>query len=828
MQAAKRFSGPCIEQLRQEIEDAGGNEVFALGYLDDMGLVARLVVRARGNKDSVLALDTAAETADLTVHNHPTGFLVPSDEDLAIAGRAAEDGTGFFIVDNRVSQVYVVAEPVRRRKRTALDGAAICAELEEGGAIARRLERYENRPSQLDLMRLIIRGFNEDRVVAAEAGTGVGKSFAYLLPAMRYALDNDERIVISTATINLQQQLYDKDIPLVNGALDKKIKAVLIKGRGNYLCRRRLGDALREMELFDEHKGTLERIAAWAETTATGSRSDLSFLPPETLWSRVCSEADLCMGLRCPERERCFVLALRREASDARILVVNHHLLFADLAARAEGAGYDAPVVLPPYTRVIMDEAHTMEGAATSFFSKEFSRPGLYRQLGRLYRRRNAVAPPQGLLVSLADLTRREDKLAEGAKLVELARNAVDNLNEAALVFCRAEGGSGGSFRLAPGDEGAAPAELAPLLLELRKKTSALAGLIRDMLETLPEDSADDPAVWEIKAVARRLDAIAGVCAAFIEYRERPEEVMWVERRAGRGGGDLAGRDWAVFTVTPIDVAPSLRDALFEPNRTVVCVSATLAVNDSFSYWGTRCGLNLAAGKEPLTGRFPSPFPYARAALLAVPRDAPLPEQGNYRAFVDRAVAELAETAGGSALILFTSYESLRSAFAAAAPRLEAQGIHCLKQGDDDRSRLLKTFLEDQSSVLFATHSFWEGVDAPGDTLRLVALCRLPFRAPNEPVFSARCEALDRKGGSSFMELSLPEAVMKFKQGFGRLMRRSSDHGVVAVLDGRLLHKHYGKHFLRSIPETRTNFSDFSSILQGMEEFLFSQGTSNK
>jgi ATP-dependent DNA helicase DinG len=817
VQAAKRFSGPCIEQLRREIEEAGGNEIFALGYLDDRGLVARLVVRARGNKGAVLALDTASDPADVTIHNHPTGFLVPSDEDLGIAGRAAENGTGFFIVDNRVSNVYVVAEPVKRRKRTALDAAAVCAALEEGGAIANRLERYESRPSQLDLMRLIIRGFNEEKVVAAEAGTGVGKSFAYLLPAMRYALDNDERIVVSTATINLQQQLYDKDIPLVKGALGATIKAVLIKGRGNYLCRRRLEDALRETELFDEHGDALERIVAWAETTGTGSRSDLSFLPPESLWSRICSEADLCMGLRCPERERCFVLALRREASDARILVVNHHLLFADLAARAEGAGYDSSVVLPPYTRVIMDEAHTMEGAATSFFSKEFSRLGIYRQLGRLYRRRRALT--QGLLVRLAGLSRQEDRLEKGAQLVEMARNAADDLNEAALQFCEAEG----SFRLAPAVENGVAAALTPLLLELRKRSAALTGLIRDMLETLPEDSADDPTVWEIKAVARRLDSIASVCSAFIEYRERPEEVMWVERHAGRRGGDTVGGDWAAFTVTPIDVAPSLRDALFEPNKTVVCVSATLTVNDSFAYWGSRCGLNLAAGKEALTGQFPSPFPYAQAVLLAVPRDAPLPEQGEYRAFVDRAVTELAETAGGSALILFTSYESLRSAFAAAAPRLEALGIHCLRQGDDDRSRLLKTFLEDQSSVLFATHSFWEGVDAPGDTLRLVALCRLPFRAPNEPVFKARCEALDRKGGSSFMDLSLPEAVMKFKQGFGRLMRRSSDHGVVAVLDGRLLRKAYGRRFLQSIPETRTSFSEFSSLTQRVEEFLFSR-----
>ncbi|GHV80758.1 helicase [Spirochaetia bacterium] len=843
MQASKRFSAKCIDQLRSEIADSRGNEVFALGYLDDQGLVSRLEVRARGNKEAVLALQLWSGDADFTdipdagdlshtpdvlIHNHPNGFLVPSDEDLTIAGRAAEDGTGFFIVDNQVGKVYVVAEPLRRRKRVMLDADIICAALEAGGSIARRLEAYESRPSQLDLMRLIIRGFNEDCMVAAEAGTGVGKSFAYLLPAMRYALGNEERIVISTATINLQQQLYDKDIPLVNGALRTKIKAVLIKGRGNYLCRRRLADALRETELTDlwsvddpedgDPTGPLERIAAWAETTAAGSRSDLSFLPAESLWSRVCSEADLCMGMRCAERERCFVLALRKEAADARILVVNHHLLFADLAARAEGAGYDSTVVLPPYTRVIMDEAHTMESAATSFFSKEFSRLSVYRQLGRLYRRRRASR--LGLLVRLAVLSRKEDALDDGAEAVQLVRDAADALNEAALGFCRNEW----SFRLTPAGEGSITAALTPLLADLRKKIAVLAGIIRDMLETVPEDSADDPTVWEIKAVTRRLEAIGSVCASFIEYRERPAEVMWMERHAGRGGsataGQAAGSDWVSFTATPIDVAPSLKEALFEPNKTVICVSATLTVNNSFTYWESRCGLKLA-GRQALSGQFPSPFPYAQAVLLAVPSDAPLPEQGNYRAFVDRAAARLAETANGSALILFTSYEALRSAFAASAPLLEEQGIRCLKQGDDDRGRLLRTFLEDQSSVLFATHSFWEGVDAPGDTLRLVILCRLPFRTPNEPVFQARCEALEAKGGSSFMELSLPEAVMKFKQGFGRLMRRSSDHGVVAVLDGRLLHKRYGQHFLRSIPKTKTSFAEFGNLLKEMERFLY-------
>jgi ATP-dependent DNA helicase DinG len=853
VQAVKRLSESVIERLRAEIIDAGGNEVFALGYLNDAGAVVSVEVLARGNEGAVLALESRPEgpargdgapSADVLIHNHPSGFLTPSDNDLAIAGRAAEGGAGSFIINNEVTRVYVVAEPARRRKRKKLDPGTICAALEEGGVIARRLPSFELRPSQIGLMRLVIKAFNDDALAAAEAGTGVGKSFAYLLPAMTYALDNDERVVVSTATINLQQQLYDKDIPLVASALGKKVKAVLVKGRGNYLCRRRMEDALREPALDEGENGEVLAIAEWAKTSGTGSRSDLSFLPSEGAWSRVCSEADLCMGMRCPERERCFVLSLRKECADARILVVNHHLLFADLAARNQGAGYDNTVVLPPYRRIVIDEAHTMEGAATSFFSQSFSRPGIFRQIGRLYRKRRARQ--SGLLLRLAAFAaggRDEGAFLENLlDAIRRIREAADDLDGNALELCRAEG----TFRFTPQREGAVSAVLAPHLLDLRRHILSLADRVRDLIENLQGENAEDPVVWEIKAVIRRLETIGGICSSLLEYRERPNEVMWLERHIGASGGD-----WAGFNVTPIDVAPSLRDALFEPNKTVICVSATLTVGEAggapdyrdsgdspgagissasldtedvpaaFAYWSGRSGFGMAEAREALFGWFPSPFPYSRSVLLAAPRDAPLPDEGGYRAFVDKAAAALAETAGGSALILFTSYDALRSAYAAARPVLEKQGIRCLKQGDDDRSRLLQSFLSDEASVLFATDSFWEGVDAPGDTLRLVILCRLPFRAPTDPVFEARCEALERRGGNPFMELSLPESVMKFKQGFGRLMRRSSDHGVVAVLDSRILRKHYGGYFLRSLPKTRTSFADFNTVLRQTEEFLF-------
>lgn len=809
MRADRRLSQAAIYQLRDEIREADGNEVFAVGFLDESGLVDAIRIAARGNEGAVLALDSWYDTADVLIHNHPSGRLAPSEADLSVAAKAGEGGLGSFIVDNAVERVYVIAEPMRRRIKSSLDSDLTAAILEDGGVFSTRLPGYEPRPAQIELLRRVCASFNNDAILAAEAGTGVGKSFAYLIPAIRWAELNDERVVVSTATINLQQQLFEKDIPFVSEVLGTKVKAVLMKGRGNYLCFRRLREALRENELFEEDGAALAAIAAWAETTSTGNRSDLSFLPDEASWSRVCSEADLCLGLRCSERERCFVMSVRREASDARLLVVNHHLLFADLAARSSGAGYESTVVLPPYERVILDEAHNIEEAASSFFSDDFSKFSALKQLGRLYRRRRGLETGLSLALSaLSPLPDKGEEIAEGARVV---RDALDALDAAGVTLAD----QGGTYRLSGQPVDSLRAFLFEPLAVLRGAVSRFAGIVREIIESLGEDAADDPSVWESKAVVRRLEAVGAVCGRFCEYDERPEEVFWIERKR-----TSKGEAYARFVATPLDVAPALSESLYEPNKTVACVSATLAVADSFQYWLSRSGISLQEESRVVTGRFPSPFPYERAVLLASPSDGPLPEEEGYREFVDNAVSRLLVSAGGSALVLFTSYDSLRSAYAAAKPILEAEGIACLKQGDDDRARLLKAFLEERSSVLFATDSFWEGVDAPGDTLRLVVICRLPFRSPNEPVFEARREALERRGGNAFMALSLPEAAMKFKQGFGRLMRRSDDGGAVVVLDGRLLRKRYGELFLRSLPETKRCFASIEEVVEAVDRFL--------
>jgi ATP-dependent DNA helicase DinG len=730
-------------------------------------------------------------------------------------------------------------EPVVQKNKVMLNGQKIIAELEEGGAIAKRLKHYENRKEQLALMALIIKGFNEDAHVAAEAGTGVGKSFAYLLPAISFALANEERIVISTATITLQQQLFEKDIPLVISALGLagssnegkvKMKAALIKGRANYLCRRRLNDALldKQQSLDEGENNALQAIDGWAQITATGSKSELDFMPPSALWQRVCSEADSCMGLGCSLRENCFITALRREAAAAKILVVNHHLLFADLSARIEGAGYDASVVLPPYRRVIIDEAHNIEKNATSFFTGELGRFGIIRNLGRLYRERGtAKSGSLHQLIQRLPMVNGNDNCAPYSEAAIKIHDAMDALNKSALDLC----GTTSVFRFIAGRKDIINDRLISQIEMLRASLLKFCALGEAAVEAVIEqdrglenvNSNEDETIWDVKAGLRRLQSAALLCGTLIEWEDHPLDVIWIERH---WGSKKNGEDYAVFHSAPISIADSLSEALFAVNKTVICVSATLTISSSFDFWCRRTGIKNSLDEEGnekqiLFGNFPSPFPYETSVLTASPLGAPLPTGQGYQDFLGEAVLRLTETSGGSALVLFTSFESLRNTYNYCAPVLQEQGLRCLKQGDDDRHRLLTDFLEDKNSVLFATDSFWEGVDAPGETLRMLIICRLPFVIPNDPVFEARCELIDKRGGNSFLELSVPQSVMKFRQGFGRLIRRADDRGVVAVLDARILTKSYGQIFLRSIPKTKTCFSDLQTILREAERVLF-------
>lgn len=802
MRATRLFTNEAASLLKSAIEEIDGNELCALGYPGDSELIEEIRIVSRGNEHAALARIEDSGRSAWLIHNHPSGVLTPSDNDLAIASRLADQGLGACIVDNTLSRVYVIVEARRLAATGVLDSDSLKALLSPGGKLARAMGQFEDRSSQLDLLEGVCTAFNSDETLVAEAGTGVGKSFAYLIPALEWARINDERIVVSTATINLQHQLYEKDIPFLCKTLKSDVNVVLVKGRSNYLCRRRLSDTLAERDLFSDEVENLDELAAWAESSASGSRSDLPWVPQEGLWSRVCSESDTCLGMRCSYRDSCFMLKIKREAAAARLLVVNHHLLFADLAARSKGAGFEQAAVLPVWDRVIIDEAHNIEDAATSFFSEYFGKLMLFRHMSRLMRRRGGA--PSGLLVQLARAAGSDGFVPDMEEALHQIKSSLEELDERALYCLEHES----SIRLGAPRYQEVAGMLFPAFTELRLHISRLAGLARQLFDILEENEVDDPAIWEAKALLRRLEGAGSVCNTFLEYEERPDRILWMERRR-----TSRGEPWVLYYDSPLEVAPALRENLFEPCRTIVCVSATLTVGGSFDHWLHRSGAIFADSHALSTGVFPSPFDYTKRCVLAAIQGAPSPDMPTYPDFLVQSIYRLILASGGSALVLFTSFESLRRSWDQLSPLLEEEGIPAYRQGDDDRVRLLARFKEEPSSVLFGTDSFWEGVDAPGDTLRLVIICKLPFKSPSDPIFEARSQELEKRGGNAFFQLSLPEAVMKFRQGFGRLMRGASDHGVVAVLDARVLTKRYGMTFVDSLPPC-------SKVQGGLEEVI--------
>lgn len=797
---------PVVIAMRREIERAGGNEVFFVAKTNENGVVTSAKALSRGDEHSVPINFGESREPCVLIHNHPGGNLTPSEADMAAASRANENSQGFYIVNNSVTEIYVVMEPVLAKRLEPLDADNAASCISEGGALSVMSENFEERPVQVRLLKSIANAFNKGQVGAFEAGTGVGKSYAYLIPAILWAAQNKERVVISTGTINLQQQLSEKDIPAAQKILGKEVKAILVKGRNNYVCLRRLEELGKERDLFTNESEALEKIREWAKTSPSGSRSDLSFFPPENVWSRVASESDACMGLHCPFRDKCFVMSLRREASDAQILVVNHHLLFADIESRMNGVGYDDSAVLPPYRRIVFDEAHGIENAATSFFSEQITRMKIIKQMNLLYRKRRSSYA--GYIFTLVALSTQEDTSDDVAEAMEQIKSDIAGLETAALDIMQNES----TLRLYEKTR-ASFSPVISLLGTLAKDLERLVSAVRKIMDGLSEEDKAENAYWETKSILRHLESGAILCKDFAFWDEKRDMVFWIQKqRLPEGFAPDGNATYVVFSRTPLYIAPLMNAGVFEPMESVVCTSATLKISADFGFWMRRTGVSLVSQERVAAESFDSPFPYEKNVLLAIVRDIPFPNSIDFQMHIERALLKLIRASGGSTLVLFTSYDSLKNAYAQLQGRLSELGINVLRQGDDDRFRLLDRFKCDKTSVLFATDSFWQGIDVPGDSLRQVVIVKLPFSVPSDPVFAARAQEIDERGGSSFMELSVPEAVIKFRQGFGRLVRRGDDSGTVVVLDRRIMEKPYGRIFMQSLPKTRVMYDSVDNI----------------
>lgn len=830
------------QQLRTAISEAGGNEVFFLGHTDDIQELVSVEVLARGNQEAVPAILQTCRYGDVVLHNHPSGHLEPSAADMEIASRLGSQGIGFQIIDNLVEHSYTVVETFARRETKQLDMAEIGQLLGPDGTIAAHLQGYEDRPEQLQMAFAVADAFNQDQLAVIEAGTGTGKSLAYLLPALLWALRNEERVVVSTNTINLQEQLFRKDLPFLARATGFEFRAVLVKGRSNYICRRRLESTRKDPGLFDQEQAEeLNQLVEWAEHSAEGSKEELSVPPRDDVWEDVCCEADQCSRARCRYFQSCFLHRARRQAAQADLLIVNHALLLSDLSVRQQTDNYTSAAVLPPFSRVIIDEAHHLEDVATRYFATSVTRFAFARILNRL---RHPRKFEKGLLPRLqshmarslpdsADVLYRH--LAE--KIEELLINrqtlldhAVASMDEIGLRLTQTRGKDSGShdeikMRVLEQDlHGEFWQKSGTQVRTLAKETAKLAEQLRGLLKNcdeLPTETLKEcnSTLTDLGGIVLRLEKVAGDLLIFANANA--ENCTWLEVRRGR-----IGRGEGLITrlqTAPVEISRELKRALYDRFRSVIMTSATLAVGESFSYLNHRIGLDLTEPQRNRELQLASPFDYSRQARLVVPADLPEPNSRDFAEAAGKVIEQAILAADGRTFVLFTAYSLLRRIHSELAPTLEARGYRCLRQGEMARHLLLQQFREDATSVLFATDSFWEGVDVPGRALEQVILARLPFRVPTEPVLEARAEAITRRGGDPFMEYTVPQAVLKFKQGFGRLIRHREDRGVVLILDTRVLRRGYGRTFMRALPQVPVVSLPAALISNKIREFFLGE-----
>lgn len=800
-----RVAPGAANAIRSAIRLAGGREVCFVCTSDEAGVVLTARVAARGDVRSVLALPGFANRGELLLHNHPSGWLEPSGADLEVAARLHDDGIGFAIIDNDAARLYVVVEIPRPKKRVELAPGDVAGMLGPGGPIAASLGRYEDRPSQREMARLVAQLFSRGGIGLIEAGTGVGKSLGYLVPALRWAAESGERTVVSTNTITLQEQLTGKDLPFLEKALtDQKVRFALLKGWRNYLCLLRLEQArLQGASLFDDGgQADLAMLERWAEQTTDGSLSDLPVAPRHEVWDEVAAEGDLCTRLRCPHFEPCFVFKARRAAAQADVVVVNHHLLMADLAVRRASGRWDEAAVLPAFKRLIIDEGHHLEDAAADHLGQTVTRRGLDRLFSRLERR------GKGLLPALERALSRSTDLLSVASLDLVQARLVPSLvaaRDKSAVLCDLLGTWLGdrresqvrltdSFDEDPIWRAGLGAALDDLLAEIELLGDGLR-MVRERLET-DEKRAEElaPLLNEVRGVARRLQSAGDALRAALKPdREGTARVRWLELRGGERNISA--------TAVPLDLAPVLREDLFRRVETAVITSATLAVGDGFSFITRRLGLD-DPELEPLTASLASPFDYPRQAMLAIPSDFPAPNTdgaGHLRRTLD-AAADLIEFAGGGVFLLFTSHRDVKEAARDLRERGVAGRHPLLVHGESPRDDLLRRFRDHGDAVLIGTASFWEGVDVPGRALRGLLLGKIPFRVPTEPITAAQCEAIEAAGGDSFAEYMIPHAALRLKQGFGRLIRTATDRGAVVICDPRVVTKGYGRRLIEGLP----------------------------
>lgn len=721
------------------------------------------------------------------------------------------------------------SEPDFDRAPKALPVEKVCAMLREQGAVAENLEHFEERPGQLDMVEAVATCFNESRHLMVEAPTGIGKSMAYLLPSILFAKQEGWPVVISTNTKNLQQQLFEKDIPLLAQATGIEFKSALIKGRGNYLCLRKLQYILHSLgtELDREERMQMLVLLSWATKTKTGDISECvltgrpNFGP---LWAKLRTLGDECAGRSCKTYHRCFLRRARALSLGADVVVANHALVFSELNMESS--------VLPEYRHVVFDEAHNLENVATDHLSVELSQSRIMQVLLRLFRTRRGKKGGTGLVPNIlfqlnANSCTAPDDLASAA--LDRA-TAVMNAVDAAIVslapffshLVTTFGNRGDDkVRFAAGRK--LPRHWDDIMTAKEAMVSALAGVMRS-IEALVEVLAEIPtgAVTYLRDFQRELEAV-GIwvkeVVADVEFVLAGTEanyVYWIEQTHSSNGGAMA-------KAAPVSIAELMNDQVYARKRSCIFSSATLSIRGKFDFLAGRLGINKIDPEGLRTISASTPFDFDAQCMVAAPTFLPEPSRDS-KAFEDelsRLMGEVYRRTHGRGMMLFTSYAMLRDCHERLLTEMQGDGYTILAQGaSGSREQVTATFIRDIHSILLGTHSFWEGVDVVGESLSCLTIARLPFQAFREPIFEARCEQLEAAGKDAFIHYSIPMAVIRFRQGFGRLIRSRRDRGMVIIADPRVYTKRYGRVFLESLPTRTEAYRSPVEFLHAVEDFF--------
>ena len=805
MDIKDRFSKESLQTIKKYLEEQNNKSMIFKATFDEDELIQEPFFLSLYKKKSFEETLTKVVRNEVVIRTTKPNQLYPSDMELELSEELyTRRNIAYCLLSSDLDDFYFVQDI----DRIFLEDIDIKNYFSKDGILAKEIKGFEYRQEQEEMAQYIQEAINEDKKIIVEAGTGTGKTLAYLIPAIKWAVVNKKKVIIATNTINLQEQLLLKDIPLAKSIIKDEFSYVLVKGRNNYVCKRlfnelALGKNI-DIETFSiEAREQIEYILKWGNKTKTGDKAELPFEVYPDVWELVQSTTELCLGKKCPYRKECFYMKTRMEKMEADILISNHHVFFADLNVRAETDFDSEYLILPRYDMVIFDEAHNIESVARSYFSVEVSKISFTRLLNRIYQRKNKRKKEKSALIRVEDTIDEKD-LEDSQQYIYL----LNTLKEEISILQNIGDEYFDEIRKIYETNTEAPIKKSLNNFEMTKsrflenlrekkdifqsKLIDFSNLMMSFNNVIDEEKDKNPEVINFNNHLKMFKAYID-SFKFINSFEDDNYIYWLDINSKRTN--------VVLTATPLNIAQKLSTVLFDNLDRLVFASATIVVNGSFDYFKKSLGLD---EEDCIEAIIKSPFDYNEQMSVYIPSD--IQDSENINAFVSdasRFILNILLKTNGKAFILFTSYTMLNQIYYSISKKLKDKGFEVFLHGDKPRSQLIKEFKEAENPILFGTTSFWEGVDVQGENLSNVIITKLPFLVPTDPVVSAISKKIEENGGNSFTDFQLPEAIIKFKQGVGRLIRKKTDSGNIFILDNRILKKRYGSLFINALPSQK-------------------------